>query len=380
MMVSALLTSCVGNQKLLENGDYEKLISRVTKKLAGKKKSDADVMALESGYRRFKTETLRKSDALTSDNSINGWENALTMYRSLDKAQDKIAPLLPLRSQSGRKANIQLIHTDSLLRQVKNHLTDLYYDKLDELKNNAYSGNKLAAREAVHTIHRIGQLSGEKDLVNLKNEMTEIGMNIIWIDIEDNSYSRLPYAVSDKLRLVELKNTGSGWNRFIINPGEDTKPDYKVILTINDIYTEPEYIRTIENKYTKSIEDGWEYVTDARGNVVKDSIGNDIKRPRTVNVSAIVRNEILTKKAVFSGYVEAIDLSTGNTIYSRAIYTEDVFTHAARNFYGDARALDHQLTARIDPIPAPRHTDMLLHVMEKGKWIFMNELNGIRFL
>ena len=49
-MTVALLASCVSTEKLLERGNYEDLITKASRKLAGNKKKDQLVYALEEGY------------------------------------------------------------------------------------------------------------------------------------------------------------------------------------------------------------------------------------------------------------------------------------------------------------------------------------------
>jgi len=53
IMTMAMLTSCASTEKMLENGDYEGLVTLATRKLAGKKKKDTYVTAIELGFEKL---------------------------------------------------------------------------------------------------------------------------------------------------------------------------------------------------------------------------------------------------------------------------------------------------------------------------------------
>ena len=375
----ALVSSCVSTEKLLETGAYEELITRATRKLAGNKKHDQIVFALEEGFKKLSVEELNKIDSYKKTNTAESWESALNIAYRIESIQNKIKPLLPLVSEKGHRANIKFVNTTEIIKEARTTAASIYYIKLTNLTNEAYAGNKKAAREAYHMINRIDDLSGDYDLVRLKNEMHLAGINKIVLNIEDRSLGRLPRRIYDELNFIPLSNDIHDWNRYYTETGEEDEMDYKVVYRILEWGADREQYRTVENTYRKEITDGWEYILDANGNVIKDSSGNDIKRERKIKVNATVTETIQSKRAYIRGYMEVIHIKTGDISLSKRLDFEDWFTHRSRNFTGDPRALESSMIRRIDPIRCPDDLDMMLKVAEIAKTAFVDEVNRVNY-
>ena len=52
--------------------------------------------------------------------------------------------------------------------------------------------------------------------------------------------------------------------------------DYAVMVKLNSIMVSPDETKDTDEVFNKRISDGFEYVLDANGNVMKDTAGNDI--------------------------------------------------------------------------------------------------------
>ena len=64
----------------------------------------------------------------------------------------------------------------------------------------------------------------------------------------------------------------------IMQPGENgIDYNFGITLNFNQISVSPERISKKEYRRKKRIKDGWKYKLDRNGNVMKDSLGNDIK-------------------------------------------------------------------------------------------------------
>ena len=374
-MTVALLASCVSTEKLLERGNYEDLITKASRKLAGNKKKDQLVLALEDGYKKLSAEVMINIESNKNINTAESWESILHWGYHIEKLQNRIKPLLPLVSENGHRARFDFIGTAEIISEAKKAAAALYHTRVIGLSDEAYAGNKPAARKAYHLIDRINSLSDEYDLVNLKDEMYHAGINKIWVTVENRSFNHLPYGVTDDLLYVALNGNASNWNRFYTDITEADEMDYKVSFRIHDLRAEPEQYRTIENKYRKEITDGWEYVLDANGNVAKDSLGNDIKRERRIKVHATLVETNVSKRAYIDANMEVINLKTGFRSLSLPLFFEEWFNHTARNYYGDPRALEANLTSRIAPVHCPDDISMMLRVAEKAKRAFTYEVN-----
>ena len=113
---------------------------------------------------------------------------------------------------------------------------------------------------------------------------------------------------------------------------------------------------------------------------MKDSLGNDIKRAKYVQIRAQVLEVHQTKAARLAGYVEVFDLARNIPLESRDLATEILFEHYAATFKGDERALSKDSRLRIgnSPVPFPLDEDMLVQAAERLKPSLKEELRGSR--
>lgn len=380
IMTMALLTSCASTEKMLENGDYEGLVALATRKLAGKKKKDTYVTAIELGFEKLSQDKMAEIEKLKIKNTASAWESINRIAATMDKIQKMISPLLPLVSETGHRAHFEFISTTPIMVEATKNAAALYYTKLSALTSEADLGYKPAAREAVEIIDRINTLSSEYELTSLRKDMLEVGINKIWVTIEDRSYARLPRRAEDELFYIPVNNTRNNWNQFYTAIDEGFKPDYKVVFRIEDLYAEPVQIRNIENNFYREVVDGWDYALDAKGNVAKDSLGNDIRKDRKLKVRATVVETIQTKRAFITGRMEVINMQSGNVSYSKNMVLDDCFTQTSRNYFGDERALDGHQKNRIPLVNCPDDLDMMMRVVDKAKNAFLYEVKNISYL
>lgn len=379
-MTLALFISCASVDKMLEQGNYEGLVTKVTHKLAGNKKKDAYVKALELGYHRITGTDLAEIETLKSKNQAGDWERIIYLGERMNKIQNQIAPLLPLVSETGHRARFNFINTNDIISEAKKNAAALYYTRLGILKESANDGNKPAAREAVQVIDRIHGLTDDYELTSLRDDMMNKGINKIWVVIEDHSYARLPYRAEDELHYMPINNMEDYWNQFYTEGSDKKEFDYKVVFRINDLHAAPEEYRTIQDNFFREVSDGWEYVLDNRGNVAKDTLGNDLKKDRKTKVKGTVVQTILNKRAYVRATMEVIQLKTGLVTYTRDIQSEDCFSHTARNYFGDDRALDDHQKVRTNPVPCPSDLEMMLRVADKAKQSFLYEVKHNTYL
>ena len=380
-IVTALIfTSCASTDKLLERGDYDKLIFLTTKKLSGKKKKDIYVQALEKGFDKITRRDMARIEELRQSDSPEDWEDIVNIANEIQHRQDRIEPFLPLVSESGYQAKFNFVKTNKIITEAKATSVSLYQQKLDELVNAARKGNKNSARDAYDLIGHLHHLSNDVYQPALRDEMWDLGINKIFVRIENNSGAILPAYYEEELIAVDFENYDRSWDRFYTDINEDTKEDYEVILRIQDVIVSPEGLKEHQHLFTREVKDGWEYVLDAKGNVAKDSLGNDIKRDKFTRVSATVVETLQSKSALVRARMEVVKHNTGLRVYSQPIEVENVFNHTARKFFGDERALDNNQKAYVEPIPYPSDLIMIMDAFKAMKPKFFNEAKRYNYM
>ena len=380
-IVTALIfTSCASTDKLLERGDYDKLIFLTTKKLSGKKKKDIYVQALEKGFDKITRRDMARIEELRQSDSPEDWEDIVNIANEIQHRQDRIEPFLPLVSESGYQAKFNFVKTNKIITEAKATSVSLYQQKLDELVNAARKGNKNSARDAYDLIGHLHHLSNDVYQPALRDEMWDLGINKIFVRIENNSGAILPAYYEEELIAVDFENYDRSWDRFYTDINEDTKVDYEVILRIQDVIVSPEGLKEHQHLFTREVKDGWEYVLDAKGNVAKDSLGNDIKRDKFTRVSATVVETLQSKSALVRARMEVVKHNTGLRVYSQPLEVENVFNHTARKFFGDERALDNNQKAYVEPIPYPSDLIMIMDAFKAMKPKFFNEAKRYNYM
>ena len=130
----------------------------------------------------------------------------------------------------------------------------------------------------------------------------------------------------------------------------------------------------------KEIPDGFQYLLDEKGNVKKDTAGNDIKLPKNKVIEAQILEVFQSKSAGLSGRLEVMDLHTKGVRESRDINTVAIFENRAASFKGDERALTEDTKKRLGNRPAVFPTDavLLLEAARKLRPLVISELRKIR--
>ena len=172
----------------------------------------------------------------------------------------------------------------------------------------------------------------------------------------------------------------SEWRDYSFEEKPGLHYDYKVIYKVRDIDISPERVQERAYIDEKKIQDGYDYVLDNRGNVKKDSLGNDIKIPRMVSIRADVLEVHQSKAARIGGAIEVRDLNRNSLLETCDLATEVVFENYASTFHGDERALSQDSKNRLGnrPLPFPRDEDMLVQAAERLKPDVKEELRRSR--
>lgn len=375
----AMLSACASADKMLDRGDYDGLINLATKKLSGKKKKEEYVVALEKGFEKITKSNMATIESLKNSNDPSDWEEIMQIARDIDRRQNKIEPFLPLVSETGYQAKFTFVHTDQILSEAKITAINLYEKRLDDMVVAARKGNKNQARQAFDLIDHICTLGESYYKPELRDEMWNLGINKILLQIDNNSNIIMPAGFEEEILSADFANIGGSWDRFYTEIDENTKVDYKVLLRIVDIATTHDELSEVQHPYSKEIVDGWEYVLDGRGNVKKDSLGNDIKRDKYTTVQATVVETNQHKAANIHARMDITNTHTGARIYSQPLEVVDEFNHTARNFFGDERAVDLNLRERILPVPFPSDASIIWDAFKGLKPKFFDEVKRANF-
>lgn len=386
MMISMLIIqSCASPQKMLDQGNYDELIDLATRKLAGKKnKKIAYVMALEEAFARVTQEDMARADRLRNEGRPENWSRIYDIYLGIDRRQDQIRPFLPLADREGIKADFRFVRIDGLLAEAKEKAADHHYDQAQSFIRRAQeTDDQMAARQAYDELQRIERYYRtfrEKD--RLEALALELGRSHILITVENRAPAVLPRSLEEEIKRIGVQDLQSRWQVYYTDYRADVPFDYKVVLNLQAIDIGPSLVREREYEESKQIKDGFDYVLDEKGNVMKDTLGNDIKVDRYVQVHAWVLETHQQKAARIAGQLEFFDLRRNALLESRPLAAEAIFENYAATFRGDRRALSPETRGRIGntPLPFPSDENMLYDAVTHLKPTMKQQIRQARMI
>lgn len=369
-------------EKLVERGNYEAAIEVASRRLAGKKnKKTKYVLALEEAFTKANQRDLSSADRLKRQGRPENWVRIHEYYLSIRRRQEALAPLLPLVSKEGIQASFRFVKVDELEMESREKAAEFHYAEAQRLLRDARTGDRLAARRAFAELDRIEQYFRRyRDVEQLREEALYLGTTHVLVRLRQEAPVAMPQAFEQELTAIAVQDMNSRWKVYHTRPVKGQDYDYEVIMRINRIEVSPGIVREREYEETAQVEDGWEYVLDENGNVAKDTLGNDIKVPREVQVRALVLENYQNRTARVNGRLEFFDRATDNLIHTEPLFAEAVFENYAATFRGDKRALSKQSRQRIGhrPLPFPTEEILLLQAVEQLKPFIKREIAGAR--
>ena len=383
LLLSLLSTACNMGRNMVESGDYDGAVSHYAYKLRGKKKKKTEhVQGLELAFRKAQNRDLATATALADEGRPENWARVNNLHLQIRRRQNLVAPLLPLRSHEGYAAKIDFVDIAVLESASRAKAAEHLYDRATELIANAERGDKLAARKAYDYLLDLQKryFSQYRDKDQLLVRARELGTSYVLFEVKNQSDKVLPRAFAERILAMSKQDLDSEWKEFYFETKEGMNFDYKAVFKVRNIDISPERVHERAYVDEKEIQDGWDYVKDARGNVKKDSLGNDIKTPRYVRLQANVLEVFQSKAARLAGFVEIHDLYRSTLIDTRDISTEILFENYASTFVGDERALSDNTRCRIGNRPQafPHDADMLVQAADRLKPSLREELRRSR--
>ena len=357
-------------------------IYKSLKKLKGKKKKKQEfVTAVEEAFRKATDQDMRMIERLKGDGVDANWVAINKIHQRIRKRQELLEPYLPLIDKKGLKAEFRFVKIDELERESRNKAAAYHYDKAVQLLTEARQGDRKSARSAYAHLNKIDNYFKDyKNKKTLLREALDLGQTHIAFQMVNDAGVILPADFERELLSIGVADLNSRWKTFHLKPAADQQYDYQLMVRLTNIDVSPEFVKEREYVDVKEIEDGFDYVLDSNGNVLKDTLGNDVTVPRKAFIQAQVFETFQNKFARIKGDIEFVDLSTNNLVRSDAIFIEALFENYASTFRGDRRALSNASRSRIGnrPVPFPADEDLLLQAADELKPVLREKMSYYR--
>lgn len=373
-----ILPGCTSVDKLVDQGDYDAAIERAKRYLTGKKKPNPKyIYALRDALEAANDRDLRSADALKSRGGSTDWGRVFDLYAKIDRRQEGVRSLLPLVDKHGIQSDVKFVRVEPFLAEARNKAARQNYDRGMLALNNGRRGDKAAARAAFRAFENTRRyLTNYRDVVARQNEAEALGIIYVAVEVANETRAFLPAGMERELLRVNTRRLDEQWRRYHTDRQRGIEYDFTARLEIQDVQVSPERITERAFTETKEIEDGEEYVLDANGNVAKDTLGNDITRPRLVTIGANVLEVYQNKQAVIRGELLLFPTGSRQILERRSLTAEAVFENYASTFEGDRRALSSDTRRRIGNRPGdfPSDEALILQAADQLKPILLEEL------
>lgn len=339
------LSGCQSIKKSYDSRNYDQVVRLFLEK---KKISDEEISLFEKAYAAVLERDKEKIKTLKSLNNGDRWEEIFDIYSAIQTRQNAILKVLPLYYSDGRKASIETFDLSAALEESRQNAAQSYYDQGLKLLN---SGKKQSIRQSLEYFS-----ASRKFYINYKdvNELMEIAMekgkNYALLIVDKNPMLLLPpsfeQSIVDQLQLTQKDQ----WVHLDYREKSGINYDYIVKLNLYSIQVSPESVKEIHTTEEKRVEDGWQYVLDERGNVKKDSLGNDIKIPKYKTIQCKVKEVRMQKTAQVFGDATIYDGFTKSFVRSTKCTGNAAYNYSFYEIFGDKQALS---TATLQKLHLP---------------------------
>lgn len=358
------IASCTSSTKYLQRGQYDAAIEKSVKKLMKKPDNTNEIGVLKKALQIANQKNLDKIKSLQFTGQPDIWESIFLNYDQLIARQETVERL-PQKVLA--KIEFERIDYNKQRAEAKNKAAEfLYANAQNLLKTN----NRQDARKAYNELLRLQKFyPNYPNLRLLIDEAILIGTNNVLFKIQNQTRTVMPKDFEAELLKITLKNLNQQWLNFDTRESQALYYDYTIYLNLKNIDVSPEQIKESTYEETLRVRDGDEYVLDKNGNVMKDSLGNDIKVPKYVIVKAQIVETRMEKSAIVQGSIDFYDNRDGQLIKTFPLTSEKVFLHQYGRASGDMRAVkaDTKKFLTNKPIPFPSNLQMIYDTNEDLK-------------
>jgi hypothetical protein len=384
LLLATIIVSCNSRkqvEKAINSGNYEKAIYDALDKLETNKnkKSKADyVLMLKDAYVKSVNRDLDKIKLLKKDNNPEFYKTVYETYQKLNSRQEAIKPFMPLQVNN-KTISFKFNDYSNDIINAKEKASDYLYEKgITQLD----SESKAEIREGYNTFQYIESINPNYEKTReFMEEAHTLGTNYVLVNIENQTEQIIPERLENDLLNFDAYGLNQFWTVYHASQDQNTNYDYAMTLQLKRINISPEQIKENEMLRERNVVDGWTYKLDRNDNVMKDSLGNDIKVDKIINVKARYSEFTQLKSTQVIGNVIYVDLTSNEIIDTFTIESEFIFQNIYAICRGDMRALtkEERLLTNNALIPFPTNEQMVYDTGEDLKIKLKRIINSFRF-
>jgi hypothetical protein len=380
-ILTLLVTGCGSSKKQLQKGNYDAAIDKAVKNLRKDPDDLKQIDILTQSYKIANDQDNERIRYLKMEGRPDSWDEIYQIYNALNNRQSLVRTVTPL-NYNGRSVDFPYIDYLPEMVGAKRKAADFYYAHGNELMKN---GLKDSYRQAYNEFLRAKQYVGDYEGIDNKlQDARDLGMSRVFVSIRNSSILKFPAEFEQDLLALDLPRLNTDWVEYYTqNLNENTKYDYFVNVNIKNIAVSPDQTIQRDSVIKRDVEDGFKYILDKKGNVMKDSLGNDIKEVKYKTLQCALVETIQTKACRIDGDVEVIQVNPDKVVKKDPIGAQSTFENISSRALGDIGALNQQQLERTKTsvVPFPTDIEMVLRCSESLKMAIRGAIeNNRRFI
>ena len=344
----------------------------------GKKSKQDYIIMLKDAYVKAVERDLNSISFLKKDNNPEYYQKIYETYQDLKSRQEAIKPFMPLQL-NGKTINFKFNDYTNDILSSRDKASDYLYEKGLKLLD---SDSKANIRDAYDIYNYIESINPNYEKTReFMEEAHLLGTNYVLVNIENQTEQIIPERLENDLLNFDAYGLNQFWTVYHASQDQNTNYDYAMTLQLKRINISPEQIKENEMLRERNVVDGWTYKLDRNDNVMKDSLGNDIKVDKIINVKARYSEFTQLKSTQVIGNVIYVDLTSNEIIDTFTIESEFIFQNIYAICRGDMRALtkEERLLTNNTVIPFPTNEQMVYDTGEDLKIKLKRIINSFRF-
>jgi hypothetical protein len=381
LIVFLMFTNCRTSTHYLKHAQFEAAVYKSVNKLRKKPTKTKEINVLREAFAKANQADVERINFLRTSGEPDIWDNIFSRYNALKNRQQQVKTL-PTNVLNA--IHFVPVNYDEEVITAKQKAAEYFYAHAVQLLE---KNNKQNARLAYEELLKVKQYYSDYRDVDAKlQQALLIGRSNILFKIQNQANIIVPQNFEQELLKISMQDMNTLWLNYDTKAVDQLDYDYSIQLNLKEIAVSPEQIREESYVDEKEITDGWKYKLDAKGNVVKDSAGNDIKIPiiKIITCKMVITKQ--RKSAIIKGTLDYVNNHSGQLIKTDPVVAETFFENDAAAPYGDLNALSSASRKLLNTghfIPFPSNPDMIMQaamrLKDMTKSIIWNNKNIVNY-
>jgi len=365
--VTIILSGCGSSKKQLEKGNYDAAIATAVKQLRKDPDDAKQAATLERSFNVVNEQDNERIKFLKMEGRPQNWDEIYQIYRRMSDRQALIRTVMPINA-GGKTVEIPYVDYMTEMIAAKKKSADFYYAHGMELMK---SGLKDNYRQAFAEFVRAKDYVGDYESIDSKiNEARYLGMSRVFVALQNTTPLKFPKDFEEDLLAVNLQALNSEWVEFhTLNLDSNAQYDYFINVNVKNIAVSPDNTSQRDSVIKRDVEDGYQYQLDKKGNVMKDSLGNDIKVKKYKTLQCALVSTFQTKTCRIDGDIEIIQANPNKLLKKDPMGAQSTFENISARAIGDVSALNASQLQRTKTqiVPFPSDIEMVLRCSDNLK-------------